>query len=855
MSIPGRCRPKFLHFGWAIIFLFLLFLKDTRHGEAEAEYNHAWKLFQQGRLTDSQREANQGSRQFQAANPEWASRFQLLEAENLVWRGKYDDAMQILAAYPNFNDNEESVRLLALEGIIFAHRQQFSIADRNLQQAASICKSFDYPTCGDILRAQGILAVRQAEYEKARRLFLDTLSYAKTHNDKGLEASALLNLGWEAMQIDHFDEAQDWSKSAHRIGLELGAENTMLITSGNLGWAYYQLGDIERALGQFLEAGKSAARLGDIRSELKWATAAGYIYQDMGDSTRAIQSYRQALYLAKQIGSKEDIAYALEDLARISVETGKLDEASAYLGQVTPMEGAGGNLLSANIMLTRGMFAAEQGQDQQAEKLFHTAQGSTENPITSRLRAGEELGRLLERQGKTREAERAYKSTLTIFESARAQLKHEDSQLPFAANASGIYDDYIHLLVEQGRGDEALALADQSRARTLAQGLNVAESKTAHSAALNPRQIAQSSGATLLYYWLGARQSYLWAITPAKITLLRLPAQKEIAAQVDRYRKELLDGDDPRQSGGEDGRALYDLLVAPAAKLIRPGAPVMILPDGALNQLNFETLLAPGAGPLESHPFHKGREMDGAPTVPQRTPGATAHYWIEDETLLSAPSLELLAMARPERMGEQKLLLIGNPETANADYPRLPLFGAEMNLIAKHFGAHRKAVFAGQQATPEAYGKANPAQFSYIHFVSHATASRMDPLDSAIILSSAGGENSYKLYAREIMEHPIEARLVTISACNGSGSRAYAGEGLVGLSWAFLRAGAHNVIGALWEVSDDSTPRLMDALYQGLQEGRVPATALRQAKLALLHSPGRFRAPYYWAPFQIYTRL
>jgi hypothetical protein len=67
-----------------------------------------------------------------------------------------------------------------------------------------------------------------------------------------------------------------------------------------------------------------------------------------------------------------------------------------------------------------------------------------------------------------------YKATLASFESARARLKHEESQLPFAANATRIYDDYIHLLVNQGRSDEALAAADQSRAQTLAQGLGVA---------------------------------------------------------------------------------------------------------------------------------------------------------------------------------------------------------------------------------------------------------------------------------------------------------------------------------------------------------------------------------------------
>ncbi len=66
-----------------------------------------------------------------------------------------------------------------------------------------------------------------------------------------------------------------------------------------------------------------------------------------------------------------------------------------------------------------------------------------------------------------------------------------------------------------------------------------------------------------------------------------------------------------------------------------------------------------------------------------------------------------------------------------------------------------------------------------------------------------------------------------------AGSRAYTGEGLVGLSWAFLRAGAHNVIGALWEVSDVSTPELMEQMYQEIGEGRPPESALRDAKLTL----------------------
>jgi len=177
-----------------------------------------------------------------------------------------------------------------------------------------------------------------------------------------------------------------------------------------------------------------------------------------------------------------------------------------------------------------------------------------------------------------------------------------------------------------------------------------------------------------------------------------------------------------------------------------------------------------------------------------------------------------------------------------------------MESIERHFPPAQQEIFARERATPTAYLSGKPEQFSYIHFVAHGTASRTSPLDSAIVLSKAGPEDdSFKLYARDIIRHPLRAQLVTISTCYGAGARAYSGEGLVGLSWAFLRAGAHNVIGALWEVSDVSTPPLMDELYRELEKGQTPDTALRNAKLTLLRSATSFRKPFYWAPFQLYT--
>jgi CHAT domain-containing protein len=94
---------------------------------------------------------------------------------------------------------------------------------------------------------------------------------------------------------------------------------------------------------------------------------------------------------------------------------------------------------------------------------------------------------------------------------------------------------------------------------------------------------------------------------------------------------------------------------------------------------------------------------------------------------------------------------------------------------------------------------------------------------------------------------------VTISACYGSGTRTFAGEGIVGLAWAFLLAGAHNVVASLWEANDYYTAQLMDVLYVRLQSGDDAAHALRTAKLSLLHSEYVCRNPRYWGAFQLYT--
>jgi CHAT domain-containing protein len=75
----------------------------------------------------------------------------------------------------------------------------------------------------------------------------------------------------------------------------------------------------------------------------------------------------------------------------------------------------------------------------------------------------------------------------------------------------------------------------------------------------------------------------------------------------------------------------------------------------------------------------------------------------------------------------------------------------------------------------------------------------------------------------------------------------------VGLAWAFLRAGAHNVVAALWQADDAATPLLMDRLYGELEAGKMSDETLRTAKLALVHASSVYRKPYYWCAFQLYA--
>jgi CHAT domain-containing protein len=791
--------------------------------------------FMHGDLSAAQQAAEKAQKDYAGLSPDWSMKFRLLNAEILTYQGRRADVLSLLdskgTSYPVAGDIAIKRDLLC--GLAHARLGQEQLSDSEIQEARRLTDSDKSPLAAEVLRTEAQIQVYRDHLNEAAALFNDSLVAAREDHDAFLEATDLLNLGFVELRQKHYDEAVASFNGATDFAKPIQARPVLQAALGNLGAAYFQLGDFEKALSNFEQAEEEAIQTGTTNYQVNWLLGAASSDYELGRLDKAKVNYERSLKAAMAINAREEIASTNTELAILLLKEGQFDSAKKYCDEA--MQAARLSIDKSAMLEPRyvqALLATKTAGRQGSEQMLLKVHDDSVGLPYLRWEIEGALANFYKDSRRLPNAELWYRRSIQTFEAERESVKDEELKLPFFANGDALYRDYATFLISAHRQDEALKLLDLSRARTLAEGLRTSkqEPPSLHEEGIDPRSVARKLRATILFYSLGPQTSYLWAVTGGRTELFVLPGQQEITARVQSYQKAILKSSDVMREANADGRYLYDTIVSPAASMIPNGAKVFVIPDGGLNGLNFETLL--------------------------KSEGERLHYWIEDVTLTNASSISLLSRfdSRSSSRDANNLLLIGNPVSSGSEYESLPNAPAEVDEIKRHFRADRETVLTQAEAVPSAYGTVRPDRFEYIHFVAHGTASRLSPLDSAVVLSaSAGQRNDYKLYAREIVHHPLHARLVTISSCYGSGLRAYAGEELVGLSWSFLRAGAHNVIGALWEVNDTSTPQLMDRLYGGLESGSNPDEALRTAKLAMMHSDGVTRKPMYWAAFQLYA--
>jgi CHAT domain-containing protein/Tfp pilus assembly protein PilF len=759
---------------------------------------------------------------------DWYWKFRLLRVEILLARreAKQAEAALNFQFPPGPQWSRERARHRLYRGYTEYLLHRNSRACERLQEAETLARSSeDSGLIAEVKLRQGSLAVARQEFNEAGDKFQQVIDYATGNHDEYLRMLATGNMGFLLLQSFHSDQAIPWFEKALESARTLNAVQTQARTVGNLGSCYYRLGDLEKAIHCFEQAEAEFARAGQRYARQIWLRNIGNIYLERRDYVRAGDIYRRALAIARELGDEPSMATVLNNLAMTSIETGDWDSAEHYNDESWKLKKKLNLPTEIYSITNAARIAAGRNDFERSRHLFESVIESSAEDPTPLLDAHEGLARLREKADDPK-ADAEFRATDEFIARRGSQLIKDEYKLSYFSKLIDFYQEYVEFLMVRGKPLAALEVAESSRARVLFDRLRLKQVHQPQQTAAGFQKIAKTYGGTLLSYWLAPKASYLWVVTPSGISSFRLPPEPEIRGLIEGYDALIQNLRDPLKVDAPLGHKLYETLIAPAQDILQNSKKVIVTPDGPLYSLNFETIPVGGTRP---------------------------HYWIEDVAVSITPSLRLLSMGRaPNDEATGSLLMIGNPVSSDGRYPPLQFAAQEISDIDKSLPAYRKVILTGTQAHAEAYSQSGAGQFALIHFVAHAVANRQDPLNSAVILSLHGSLD--RLLAKDVLDTPLHAKLVTISACRSAGGKIYGGEGLVGFSWAFLQAGARNVIAGLWDVDDRSTPQAMTQLYQGLARGTDPADALRAAKLDLMRSSESYHKPYYWGPLQIYIR-
>jgi CHAT domain-containing protein len=510
------------------------------------------------------------------------------------------------------------------------------------------------------------------------------------------------------------------------------------------------------------------------------------------------------------------------------------------------------------LVYQRGRLALHRGDLDAAERIFHGyLRGLGEDEQLRQHETRAYLADILARRGDLAGAERELTAAGDALDAWRATL--DDRQLrvmAFQATATDESDRnssvprVLAALAAGGRANAAFGLAERRRARELrehlveASALETAAPGNAPGAPAAASGVATSIGApeiagllpegtALIEYVTGA----LGAPTTAFVVTRGRAARARVLAPADsligvisRFVALVSRDEEARTEAGALGRALLEPVLASLDPAV---TRLIIVPDGPLHRVPWDALrlgdgryvveryavgIAPSAGALAAL-WHR---------VPRRAPGV----------------MHLLAFGDPaftdrgdSSRGYADLL------ATSGGLSRLPGSGAEARLVARYASAAE--VRLGDDASAEYLRHTPLGGFQVLHFATHALVDDRALGRSALALAPGSSESGF-VTPGEVASLRLGADMVVLSACRTAGGVVVDGEGIQGLTAAFLEAGARNVVATSWRVGDRSTVRFVDGFYAELARGKPVVEALRAAKLGSLR---RGAPPGEWAAF------
>ncbi len=731
---------------------------------------------------------------------------------------------------------------------------------------------------GDVYSAQG-------DYLRAANNYQQVMKLAESLGSKEGVAAVSVKMGNIHYHQGNYAQAMEYYQRSVKTYEKLGSKVEIAYPLLTIGNAYFSLGDYAQALAYYRRSLKIYQQIYDKAGAAYLLNKIGDVYAAQGNYEGAIDSYQQSLKLHEELGNKAMAAYALNRIGDVRYAQGAYKEADALSARAVELARANKSPeILWQSLTSAGRASRALKQPEVARQSFSEAIAVIEELRTHAVGTEEDrqlffesrtvpyyaMVDLLLAQNNWAEAfayaERAKgRVLLDVLDRGRENItgamtadeRTEEKRLneTVVALNSQLRRETLDSKADTARvagieaqlRDARLAYeAFQTRIYAAHPGLQIQRGEVEPLTLEEVAPLIPNGETALLEFTVTAERAYLFVITKSvetkniemKVYPLDVKAS-ELTNLILQFRTRLADNTLDFRGGA---RQLYDLLLRPAQAQINGKKSLCIVPDGALWELPFQALQ-----PAENR------------------------YLLEDHALFYVPSLSVLRALKTRAKllpTARTLLAFGNPEISkpiaaqarlvnrDGELNRLPEAEREVKSLTQFYGSAASKILTRGEAREETF-KAEAGRYRVLHFATHGTLDDYNPMYSHLVLAStSAGEDGF-LEAREIIGLDINADLVVLSACQTARGRVAAGEGLIGMSWAFFVAGTPTTVASQWKVDSTSTTLLMSNFHRLIapQQSRGAvrvsmAEALREAALKVLANP-QYRHPFYWAGFVV----
>jgi tetratricopeptide (TPR) repeat protein len=665
----------------------------------------------------------------------------------------------------------------------------------------------------------------------------------------------------------------------------------------NLGNAYLRHPQEAPALNAYQEALKYPEIETNLLLKAFAIANIGEIYRRQDKLDIAETELKQALQLFDRAGAPLEKRRAIAFLAALYRNRQQFDRSKTlYQEALLLYDRAEDNLGKGRTLAALGRLDLEQNHFDDARSNYQQAQtlAQSENDLEVLGYCDWGLGCCHQAAGELIEAIASFRSSLNLIESRQENLRTDEGKVSFLDSIKDVFDRmliaYLDLAKRDG-GDYqvALEIAESARGRALNDlmgrkerrhpqleqdstltnvgGFNDLTAQVAPGTAIDSPDredniqttiIDRSTELTplprLVFYVLLDRIAIFAVTVDGKVSAYISPIGcDELEQKVARLRRVMQVDEAAR---GLDLRKFMSIPEQIAPETVIPVPSVeTLLQEFYLDLIAPVADFLPTEGTLVIEP-HASLWL--VPFAALQLPDRT---WMSDRwSLVYTPSSQILTEIRTElcyaTLDRSQVLVMGNPlmPTIRTEDGReivlAPLSGAEAEAksIVESLGDRQYTLLLQAEATESAV-KNLALTHNIIHLATHGIAYTENPLNSFVAFAPTATENGL-LTAREVAQNrELPVDLVVLSACQ-TGLGRVSGDGMLGLSRAFLIAGARTIIVSQWSVSDGATKELMVAFYQYYLASGNKAIALQLA-MQKVRAMSEYSNPRYWAAFAI----